>query len=323
MRGRIRKIILSALLIAFAALGGGMLVMAPWRERGADLSFDTSVSAPVLATHPRVLFDHGHNNTHSLNGRFAPYRNLQRADGARITSHAGVLSREALQDCDILVIVNACGPEPHRDSSAFTESEIAAIRDWVSNGGSLLLAADHHPYGAAAATLARAFDIDMKGGWCEDSEHLLTGTADTGAILYRAENAMLGDHPIVKGRDASEAVKSVATFTGQSMGGPDSAVPLLICSPAATNLLPVSSKTETSGGTTTTTFETRNESAAGHSQALAMSFGQGRIVVTGEAAMLSAQIDDHSGLKFGMNVPGTDNRQFVLNACRWLAGELD
>ena len=87
--------------------------------------------------------------------------------------------------------------------------------------------------------------------------------------------------------------------------------------------VPTGSKTVTTGNTTTTTFETKNTSAAGHCQALAMPVGKGRIVVCGEAAMLSAQVDLHSGLKFGMNVPGVDNRQFVLNTIRWLVRELN
>jgi hypothetical protein len=44
-------------------------------------------------------------------------------------------------------------------------------------------------------------------------------------------------------------------------------------------------------------------SAAGRAQALAMPFGKGRVVVFGEAAMLTAQ-----NVNFGMNYPGTDDR---------------
>ena len=42
----------------------------------------------------------------------------------------------------------------------------------------------------------------------------------------------------------------------------------------------------------------------------------------GEAAELSAQVigvDD----KFGMNVPGIDNRQMALNILHWLSGLLE
>ena len=58
-------------------------------------------------------------------------------------------------------------------------------------------------------------------------------------------------------------------------------------------------------------------SAAGRAQAVALPFGKGRVVVFGEAAMLSAQ-----NVNFGMNYPGTDNRQLVLNVVHWLSGLL-
>lgn len=61
----------------------------------------------------------------------------------------------------------------------------------------------------------------------------------------------------------------------------------------------------------------KTTSAAGRSQALALPFGKGRVVVTGEAAMLTAQNQN-----FGMNYPGTDDRQFVLNIMHWLTSLL-
>ena len=59
-------------------------------------------------------------------------------------------------------------------------------------------------------------------------------------------------------------------------------------------------------------------SAAGRVQALALPFGKGRVAIFGEAAMLSAQ-----NRNFGMNYPGTDNKQFVLNVLHWLSGLLN
>ena len=58
-------------------------------------------------------------------------------------------------------------------------------------------------------------------------------------------------------------------------------------------------------------------SAAGCTQALAMTFGKGRVVVFGEAAMLTAQ-----NVNFGMNYPGTDDHQLTLNVMHWLTGLL-
>ena len=48
-----------------------------------------------------------------------------------------------------------------------------------------------------------------------------------------------------------------------------------------------------------------------------MPFAKGRVVVFGEAAMLIAQ-----NKNFGLNYPGTDDRQLVLNVVHWLTSLL-
>jgi hypothetical protein len=66
----------------------------------------------------------------------------------------------------------------------------------------------------------------------------------------------------------------------------------------------------------------------GRCMGLAFRLGRGRVVVTGEAAMLSAQVvteesaDGKSTHPWGMNWPGLDNRQLALNVARWLTGAL-
>jgi hypothetical protein len=64
------------------------------------------------------------------------------------------------------------------------------------------------------------------------------------------------------------------------------------------------------------------KSVAGQAQGLAFKLGKGRVVMLGEAAMLSAQVAGPKQLPMGMNVPGNDNRQFALNIMHWLSGLL-
>ena len=45
-------------------------------------------------------------------------------------------------------------------------------------------------------------------------------------------------------------------------------------------------------------------------------------LVQGEAAMLSAQVSGADKRTMGMNVPGNDDRQYVLNVMHWLSGVL-
>jgi len=59
--------------------------------------------------------------------------------------------------------------------------------------------------------------------------------------------------------------------------------------------------------------------------------GRGRIVVLGEAAMLSAQVLMRPGadgvsrpvFRMGMNRDDIDNQQFALNVLHWLSGILE
>ena len=44
-------------------------------------------------------------------------------------------------------------------------------------------------------------------------------------------------------------------------------------------------------------------------------------MVLGEAAVLTAKLDP-LGFKFGMNRPGSDDKQLVLNIMHWLSGLL-
>ena len=65
--------------------------------------------------------------------------------------------------------------------------------------------------------------------------------------------------------------------------------------------------------------------AAGRAQGLAFTHGDGRVVVLGEAGMLSAQLvrfgDGRPDMRFGMNV-AQGNPQFGLNILHWLTGLL-
>jgi hypothetical protein len=51
--------------------------------------------------------------------------------------------------------------------------------------------------------------------------------------------------------------------------------------------------------------------------------GSGKVVVLGEADMLSALLGDPPEKEpIGMNYPGVDNKQLTLNIMHWLSGLL-
>jgi hypothetical protein len=290
-------------------------------QQMADTTFDTHVVHPAFVQrHPRVLFDAAHHNFHTPVGRYWPFAELITHDGCVVTSNAVPFSAASLAGFDVLVISNALGSEDMSDSSAarpaFTPGECDAVRDWVRGGGNLLLIADHAPMGSAARTLAARFDVDMRNGVTIDTVAAHLANGNPSLLVFSRANGLLGHHPILAGRDTTERIDPVMTFTGQSLKGPPGASVLLALSPAALDLLAPSLQAAVEMA------PRDGVSAAGRAQGLAFTLGRGRVVVLGEAAMLSAQVAGPARRPMGMNVPGSDDRQFALNVVRWLAGSL-
>jgi hypothetical protein len=280
-------------------------------QQMADPEFNTSVANPAYSkSGPRVMFDEAHHNFHTMDGRYQPFVNLLLNDGYRVIRNRVPFTKKTLDDFKVLVIANALGAEEMDDTGAdnpaFTEAEIEAVHDWVRGGGSLLLIADHAPFGGAAESLGKRFGVEMSKGFTLDEANSAEGNPSV--IIYSRENHLLLEHPITSGRSGAEKINKVMSFTGQSLVGPKGSYPIL-------KLADTAKDTPDRSGTTFT-------SAAGRAQALAFKFGKGRVVVQGEAAMLSAQIAGSNKVKMGMNVPGTDNKQYALNLLHWLSGML-
>lgn len=266
----------------------------------ADLSYDVRVARPAYKQkHPKVLFDEAHNNIHTASGLYKPFAGLIENDGYTVVPNKEKFQAETLKGFDVLVIVNAAGPRGQRSSPAFTDEECDAVRDWVRAGGSLLFIADHAPMGAAAEIMAKRFGVEMSKAYTDD---VSSKDKVLGDILFSRENKLLADSPITRGRNSGERISQVITFTGQSLKAEGSTALLTLPSTAVDTF----SQSKTS------------VSAAGRVQGLTMGFGKGRVVVLGEAGMLTAQIDDE-GRIFGMNYPNNDNKQFALNIMHWLS----
>jgi hypothetical protein len=280
-------------------------------QQQADPEFDTSVANPAYKKDgPRVMFDEAHHNFHTSDGRYKPFVDLFVNDGYNVIRNRQSFSKTRLSGFKILVIANALGAEEDddegADQSAFNDDEIAAVADWVKGGGALLLIADHAPFGGAAATLANRFGVDMSKGYTFDPQNSVAGSPTH--LIFSRDNKLLASHPIAEGRNENERVKLVRSFTGQSLKGPEGSVEILKLSDSATDSPTYQAETSTS--------------AAGRAQAIALKFGKGRVVVHGEAAMLSAQISGVEKHTLGMNTPGNDNKQYALNLMHWLSGIL-
>jgi hypothetical protein len=267
----------------------------------SDPDFDTSVEHPAYVDkHPTVLFDEAHANFHTASGRYKPLADLITSDGYQVIPNKLTITSEVLAGRDLLIVANAAVRGGQR-KSAFTADECDSIQKWVEGGGALLLITDHEPFGSPSEELAKRFGVEM-------SLHITTDPANEteSGLLFSRDKDRLGNHPIMLGRNKSERIDRVLTFTGQSLVGPTGSVALLKFADSATedhNRKPVS--------------------AAGRAQGVALRVGRGRVVVMGEAGQLTAQVVGNPPEKFGMNRKDCDNRKMVLNLVHWLSGLLD
>jgi hypothetical protein len=260
-------------------------------EQRVDSRADVSVAQPRHPSGhgPRVAIDGGHGNLHTENGSFAPFAALLRNDGMRVSGLAGPITAAALAETDLLVIANAERPG---GGSAFTAAEIDAVESFVDGGGGLLLIADHIPYPAAAADLARRFGVTLHNVFADNDED----------EVFTVANGGLARDPLLAG------IVTVKTFGGSTLEAPDPAArPLL-------RLWPGWTVQTMQGGALSP------ERPAGNVlQGVAIERGAGRVAIFGEAAMFTAQ---KTGLmeKIGFNATGAEqNKQLVLNVVRWLA----
>jgi hypothetical protein len=289
-----------------------------------DRAFRPSIATPIYAkgTGPTICLDEAHFNFHTLDGRFWAFGELMRRDGYQVRALRSTFAARSFSDCRIVVIANAQPSDadwdtyPYPTPSAFTEPEIEAIQLWVRNGGALLLIADHMPLAGAAAALAGAFGVEFTDGFAVED---FAGEAERAAAfakptLFRSQDRTLADHPIAYGRNSTETVRSIRTFTGQAFRATD-AEPLLVLPANFVALMP---RVAWQFGP-----ETRRLPVGNWLQGAVMTFGDGRAAFFGEAAMFSAQLAGPDKRPVGMNAPGAEqNFQFVLNVMHWLSGDL-
>jgi len=309
---KLRSIIIKTLIfLIFLILPTGL-----FSQQIADTTYNPIIQNPEyeLGKGPVVFIDEGHHNFHTKNGRFKAFSNLLERDGYNVKEYKGVFKKNELVKGKIFVISNALNELNVEDwflpnPSAFARSEIEVMKQWVIEGGSLFLIADHMPLAGAAADLAMAFEFEFTNGFVFD-------TQSTGPAFFNLNEKTLAESIITTGRYAAESVQQIATFTGQAFKIPDDATPILTFNKNYVNMLP----------DTAWIFndETTRFNVEGWSQGAYREFGKGKIVVFGEAAMFTAQLAGPQKSKAGMNNEAApENHQLLLNIIHWLDGKLD
>jgi hypothetical protein len=269
-----------------------------YAQQVPDPDFDTRVEKPTFVRmHPAVLFDEGHHNVHKSTLTYKAFAELLRNDGCRVDVNDGAFSAKVLGRYRLLVIAGALGAPledaAHAKDRAFTKAEVDAVREWVRRGGRLLLLTDHEPVASAEESLVRAFGVIPMKSVIVDPQHHFENYDPSNVLATIGNGLLIKNHPIT--RD----VERVVVFGGQSLVFPKRATVLIRLGREA---------------------HARDGSPLGNGQAGALLFGRGRLVITGDMGMLSAQLVTENGVtgKWGMNLPGADNRQLVLNIERWL-----
>jgi hypothetical protein len=272
-----------------------------WAQQLADPNFHPPIPQPAYAAGggPLILLDEAHLNFHTLAGRYAAFAGLLLRDGYRVEANREPVSQSSLSAARVLVIANPLHPSNEGNwrlptPSAFTPAEIHAVSEWVAQGGSLFLIADHMPFAGAASDLAAAFGVQFANGFVRSPQNR---TPD----LFEP-----------RPHEATQGIPTLATFTGSCFLTKKPHEPLLVLGAGFVSLEPEQAWVFHP--------DTPRRDVAGWLQGAVLGHGAGRVAVFGEAAMFTAQLAGPARNPMGMNHPqAAHNARFLLQLVRWLA----
>jgi hypothetical protein len=280
-----------------------------------DSLFDPEITSPAYSKNegPTIYLDEGHYNRHTYGGlgSFSAFRNVLVKDGYQVVSFKDQFTTISLQDVGLMIIALAQNKKNldkwyNPTFSAFTHSEIIEMEKWVKKGGSLFLIVDHHPFAGAAEELAKEFGFRLFNGLAED-------TIRYPSYFHRA-NRTLQSNVITNGRNDSEKIDSVLTFSGSAIKLSNEASSILSFDNGWIQRLP------------DTAWNYNNiepVSISGFSQGAFKEFGKGKVVIFADGNMFSAQ-DTSWGGKMGFINPNAKyNYKLLLNIVHYLDGLLD
>ncbi|MBO9544753.1 DUF4350 domain-containing protein [Caulobacter sp.] len=277
-----RWLVLSLALLASPALAQQM----------ADGKADVSVAAPAWAKDagPVLAIDAAHKNFHTIDGRYAPFAALARNDGFQVVGNDAPFTEASLAKVQLLVMANA--------AQDLRPDEIKAVRAWVEDGGSLLIA-DHMPFSRAADGLARAFGFQFESSFAFEPVR--------GPELFSRANGRLADSPVTP-----KDINAVYAFTGTVLHAPPAATVVMRLGAGWSILYPT--EPWKFDGVPSRPSDDKDLRGA------LMAVGKGRVAMFSEAAMFSAQ--RQAGDKtMGFNYPpARQNKAFILNILNWLGG---
>ncbi|GAB4511234.1 MAG: hypothetical protein Tsb004_15350 [Allomuricauda sp.] len=274
------------------------------QQQRPDLEFEINIEVPKYQGETTALVgvDTSHNNLHTIEGGFRPFARLMEADGYQLQS-IGRITEENLKPLNILIIANPIHPSnvgqwKRPIANAFDPKEIRILQQWVQNGGSLMVVADHMPYAGATNALASAFGFKYEDGFVMNEKETWPPE------VYSKKQGNLLETII------TEDIDSIAGFTGSGLRAPKGAIEIARFPNTHKLLIPEEAWQ----------FENNTErlDATGLVMGAVMPFEKGKVAFFTEAAMFTAQIVQDR-FKVGFNSPmAPQNQQFVLNVMHWL-----
>ncbi len=288
---------------------------------GPDCDYNPTLTEPSYKAGmgPTVWVDTMHNNFHQITprsesepGRYWGFASLLFADGYRVQdSTVPLLELRPGQQPDVLVLANA-RPAGGESGDAVEEEEAEGIVQWVHEGGSLLVIADHYPMDQIGSLLL-ALGLEVKPeGVGSEPNHEFSQTDET-----------LIDSFLTQGPAGSRPVDQVTSFYGSTMDFAESL-------PGAeyTPIMTFGSGAQGYGSGVEETV-----SLEGYMQGVQIEYGAGRALVFSEARMFTAMSQSESGDDSGSPIidpvpAGSSkktgmhqtefNEAFLLNAVGWL-----
>jgi hypothetical protein len=227
---------------------------------------------------------------------------LEQIAGLSMTFSAGLeLAGNELSDCDVLVITTRY-PKEH----AYSRSELTAVRNFVGDGGGLLLMSNHgdlpgsnpHDMTQYDAIMARQFEIGLECAWFQNPSE--------GELLRFVSGSLLAEHPILAGGQKEEAVHTIVTNNCCSIIAGSRGQALVAFSPEMKDL-----RNGSTSADRLFAHALDSQEAAG--------VGKGQVVTIADSGFIGNEDTDIPG-------PGLighgDNARFIKNVVRWLGREL-
>jgi hypothetical protein len=312
-------------LLVLSALVVGLIAWVRSVQQ-SDTSYVPRVTRPMWAGGgPAVAIDDAHWNTYTATRGYGPFSQLLRADNYTVIASGSAASPEVLTNAKVIVIANALGfrgvvrqvgqvARVNLDglaADAFSDPEVEALDNWVKNGGSLLLAADPSPAGRAARSLAERFGVRMRDAMVFDPEH--SEENDPTTVIFTREGKTLAPHPIAGPEGKAGSVERVVTFGGQALEGPVHATQLLMLSGTAYERKRPASNADD------------RVAVPGLAQALAMFHGRGKVVVLGDADVITSRVREVGAVndRIGLQWRNSDNESFARRIVGWLSGAVE